>query len=411
MDIKGAVAWESEILITGPLVNKKVEGFNMKTKIFRSVFLVVVLSFFLCGAGMASGPSDPVKLPDTMLWSCYDVGSTGYVHASAMADALLKKYGVRVRLLPSGTGIGRITPVTTKRVSVGWLATEAFFATQGIFDFATYTWGPQDIRVILAHPQSHAVIVTKQDGIKKLSDLKGKRVCWIPGNDSLNIKMTAYLAFGGLTWDDVEKVEFPSYGASMKGIIAGKVDAVCGTVTAGLAYELASTPKGIYYPPFPLEDKAGWARMLKVCNFLTPYKEIKGADLSEDNPAQIVSYRYPIGTVTADADPDFVYNLVKALDETFPIYKDAHSTMPQWDIKEAGVPPCDAPFHEGAIKYLKEKGIWTAEHQAWNDKAIEEMNKLKEPWEKAKEEGLAQNMNDDKFKEYWMSVRAKVLDL
>jgi hypothetical protein len=80
------------------------------------------------------------------------VGSTGYVHVSAMADALLKKYGTRVRLMPSGTSIGRLMPLETKRVEVGWLVTEANFAAEGIYDLASYEWGPQNVRVILAFP-------------------------------------------------------------------------------------------------------------------------------------------------------------------------------------------------------------------------------------------------------------------
>lgn len=370
----------------------------------------LVLTFFLGALNFSTSyAAEPVKLPSTMLWSCYDVGSTGYVHASAMADALLKKYAVRIRLTPSGTSIGRLMPLTSKRVQLGWLATEAFFAAEGTYDFATYEWGPQDLRVILAHPTAHAVITTKESGIKTLKDLKGKRVTWIPGNPSLNVKMEAYLAFANLTWDDVKKVEFPSYGASAKGLIAGQVDAITGTVTASLIYELASTPRGAYYPPFPPEDKEGWKRMLKIAPFIKPFKETVGAGLSKDNPAQLVQYRYPIGTVYADADIDFVYNLVKALDESFPLYEKAHPTMPWWRIEHAGVPPADAPFHEGAIKYYKEKGIWTSEHQAWNDEGVDRIKKLKKAWEKVVEEGQAKKLKSEDFEKYWMQQRAKVL--
>src|SRR5215510_11617399 len=67
------------------------------------------------------------NLPSTMIWSTYDVGSTGYVEASAIADAFGKKYGTRVRLQPSGSSIGRVKPLTDGRASVGWLAGELFF--------------------------------------------------------------------------------------------------------------------------------------------------------------------------------------------------------------------------------------------------------------------------------------------
>ena len=136
-----------------------------------------------------------------------------------------------------------------------------------------------------------------------------------------------------------------------------------------------------------------------------------GADLSKDHPADLVQYRYPVGTVYARVSEDFVYNLVKALDLTFDMYKDAHPTMPWWAIKDAGVPPADAPFHPGAIKYFKEKGIWTADYQKWNDQQVANMKKLKAAWEKAVVEGQAKKMKSKKFRKYWLKIRAQVLGL
>jgi hypothetical protein len=57
------------------------------------------------------------SLPGTQVWSAYDVGSTGYVEASAIADALGRAYGTRVRLQPSGTSIGRVLPLKQRRAT------------------------------------------------------------------------------------------------------------------------------------------------------------------------------------------------------------------------------------------------------------------------------------------------------
>ena len=74
--------------------------------------------------------------------------------------------------------------------------------------------------------------------------MKGKRVAWVVGNPSLNVKVTAYLAFGNLTWDDVEKVEFPSFGSTIQGLLSGQVDAASGTVLGGVV-RIANSPKGV----------------------------------------------------------------------------------------------------------------------------------------------------------------------
>src|SRR5690606_34205602 len=96
--------------------------------------------------------ADEVTLPQTMIWTSYDLGSSGYAEASAIANAIMKKYNTRVRIVPSGTSIGRLLPVTTDKAQYGFLANEAYFASEGTFDFAVPSWGPQDIRIALGKP-------------------------------------------------------------------------------------------------------------------------------------------------------------------------------------------------------------------------------------------------------------------
>ncbi|MEB2320851.1 MAG: C4-dicarboxylate ABC transporter, partial [Pseudomonadota bacterium] len=43
--------------------------------------------------------ADP-KLPDTLAWSAYDVGSGGYNQAVAIGAALKNKYGTNLRIIP-----------------------------------------------------------------------------------------------------------------------------------------------------------------------------------------------------------------------------------------------------------------------------------------------------------------------
>lgn len=369
-------------------------GFLQKFKVFATVLFLTFTSSFAI-AKMA-------ELPDNMIWSCYDVGSSGYVQASAVANAFLKQYDKRVRLIPSGTSIGRIIPLVSGKASVGFLANEAFFASEGSYDFATYEWGPQDLRAILGRPTSFPLITTKVSGIKTLADLKGKRVSWVVGNPSLNIKMTGFLAFAGLTWNDVIKVPFPSYADSLRALIQGNVDAADGSTTASILYELDSSTKGVYYPELPPEDKEGWKRLRKVIPFGFPYKENIGAGINKDKPLWLLGYKYPIITVRKDADVDFVYNFIKAMDETYSLYKDAASSMEGWEITQSGKTPIDVPFHEGAIKYLKEKGLWTAEDEEWQNQRIAELEILKKEWLAAVKYAKSNNLSQESFRKYWM---------
>jgi uncharacterized protein len=346
-------------------------------------------------------------LPESMTWSAYDVGSAGYAEASAIADAFGKKYGTRVRIQPSGSSIGRLQPVLTKRAEVGFLATETFFATEGVHDFSERRWGPQDLRALAGRPGAFGVFTAGDNNIKQLKDLKGKRVAFVAGNPSINVKCDAFLSFAGLSHSDVEAVTFPTYGAAMSSVAQGLADASCTTTTPSQVYELEQSPKGIRWLDVPADDKAGWARLKAVAPFFQAYKETVGAGISEAKPANILAYRYPILVVRADMDDKTAYAMIKALDETYDMYKDATKVMPRWKLDVAGTPAIDAPFHAGAIRYLKEKGIWTAEHQKWNDDRLARLNALRGAWTKALVEGKGKS--DEEFAKIWDEQREKAL--
>ena len=373
---------------------------------FLSVFMFLGIS--LPAAGQSG---KPVVLPEMMSWSAYDVGSRGYVQAAAISDALTKQYKAKVRILPSGTSIGRIQPLKSGAATYGLLADEVFFAVEGLYEFATLAWGPQDFRVILAHPAPNGLVVTAKSGIKTLKDIKGKRVGYVPGASSNNVKTEAQLLFAGLTWKDVERVVLPSYNASLKGLIEGKVDVIGGVgITAPTLYELENSNMGIYWPEFPPSDKEGWKRMTSLCPWLSPGKCSVGPGIKKDQPKDLILYAYPQLTSYAKQDVAEVYNLVKAFDQTFNMYKDVNSDMPDWAVLKSGRTPAGAPFHEGAIRYLKEKGIWTAEDDQWNNKFLARIKKVQELWKVTLQEIKSKGIAEKDFTEYWLNKRKEIKD-
>lgn len=368
---------------------------------------LILSSLLLSGGLFFQAQAIGQTLPPTMNWSSYDVGSAGYAEASAMADAFGKKYGTKVRIQPSGSSIGRLQPVVQKRADIGFLSTETFFASEGTEDFAAKRWGPQDLRVIAGRPAGLGLPTAKDANIKTFDDLRGKRLAFVAGNPSLNVKCEAYIGFGGLTPDDVEIIMFPTYAAAMSSIAAGQSDATCTTTTPSQMYELAESPRGIHWLEAPVDDEKGWARMRELAPFFGPMVETIGAGISKDKPVHIMSYRYPVMTVRADMDENTVYAFTKAMDETYDMYKDATAIMPRWALKEAGVPPIDAPFHPGTIKYLKEIGLWTDDTQKWQDDRLNRLNTLIAAWDETMKTG--KDLPDAQFAELWEKNRQAAL--
>ena len=76
--------------------------------------------------------------------------------------------------------------------------------------FGKKTWGPQPISMAFASIGGAGIGlgVAKDTGVKSYADLKGKRIAWVRGAPALNQNAASFLAYGGLTWNDVKKVEF-----------------------------------------------------------------------------------------------------------------------------------------------------------------------------------------------------------
>lgn len=360
------------------------------------------------------------ELPRTMVWTAYDLGSSGYAEASGIANALMQNYETRVRIVPSGTSIGRLLPLTTGKATYGFLANEVFFATEASYDFAVPSWGPQDLRIVLGRLAGNGMAAAGDVGIETLSDLKGKRIGYVKGNPSVNVKTDAALAFAGLSRDDVEPMWFGSYGALKDAVIAGQIDAYSSVTTSANMREIEASPRGLVWPEFPPDDKDSWQRIKKVASFFAPLKETAGAGISEENPKNLIGYRYPMITTYARTDEDEVYNFIKAVDASFADFENTTGSSENWAIKIAGKPPADAPWHPGAIRYLEEAGVWDAEAQAWQDERMERLQNVIAAWNEATDEfqkmRAAESEKGNKIDAeeawpgFWEEYRAKNLD-
>ena len=350
-----------------------------------------------------------VKLPETLTWTAYDVGSGGYNQAVAIGNALKNKYQVNLRVLPGKNDISRNIPLRDGKVpfsanGVGG----SYLAQEGLYEFGARDWGPQGVRsLIMNNSDALLTITTAKDAeIKTAADFKGKRVAWVVGAPSLNQNITALLAFAGLTWNDVKKVEFGGFGQAMDGIINNQVDAAFSSTISGNAYKIASSPRGIRYPTFPHSDKAGWARVQKIAPFFVPAFGTEGAELSKDNKVEAATYPYPVLMTMKATEADLAYNMTKAMVETFDDYKDGAPGNNGWDIKRQ-IFSWAIPVHEGAVRFYKERGIWTAQHQAHNDAIVKRQDTLAAAW---KDYTAKAPSDDGEFAKGWMKARAEALN-
>ncbi|QTP59109.1 TAXI family TRAP transporter solute-binding subunit [Billgrantia antri] len=349
-----------------------------------------------------------VELPGTMAWTAYGTNSSGYAQAVAIGNMLQNQYGTSVRVLPGDNDVSRMTPLKQGRVDLCACGIASYYGAEGVLMFADRDWGPQPIRVITTSTASFglSLAVAGDLDVETPADLAGKRIAYIRGDDALNKGTEAYLAFGGLTWDDVERVDYPGYARSFDGIIAGDVDASFTTTVTPPAQQLASSPRGISWPVLDPDDAEGWQRMLAIAPYFQPHEVTAGAgDISADNPVPSASYPYPIVVANQDLDDKVAYGLIKALQDNYDDYKDAAPGAVGYAFEHQDL-TWVLPFHDAVVEYYKEIGEWTDEMQAHQDSLVERQQLLLETWNAFLEDAPSE---EDEFRDAWMQARAKAL--
>lgn len=236
--------------------------------------------------------------------------------------------------------------------------------------------GPMPVRTVGAgHDYMFMFWTTPGSNIKKISDLKDK-VAYIKfkANPMFTEMAQNQLASAGLTFEDLKSVlAFSSIKEALRDLIEGRVDALLYPVVPGAVMQI-NEAKG-------------------ECVFVNLSKEqadfVKGRmegyyidDIPADDPRfrnksavpNAVCYQNAMFT-SLEMDPEVVYGVAKAIYEHSDEFADTHPAAKYWSLKHRPVAMA-VPYHEGAIRYFKEKGLWNAEVQAYQEKTIKRQEEV-----------------------------------
>lgn len=360
--------------------------------------------------------AEDAKLPGQVTWTAYGTGSAGYNQSVAIGAALQEATGVNLRVLPGKNDIARTEPVRQGKVQFSANGVGgSFMAQEGVFQFAAPNWGPQPVRVLSANNGGTVglAMAVAAEACEKAgkpgcegftyADMKGLRVAYVKGAPSLNVNNEAYLAYGGLTWDDVERVDFGGFGDSWKGLMDGTVDAAFASTNSGRAYEAASGPRGLFWPPIDPNNAEGLKRMQAIAPFFAPMTAKVGATIDGTDGSPTAGYAYPVLMTYAEQDEDLTYNMTKAMFEYFDAYKDKAPGINGWAMDKQNL-QWVAPYHDGAIRYYKEAGKWTDADQKHNDMLVARQAALMKAWEELKAE------NPENWEDAWATKRREALE-
>lgn len=369
-------------------------------KYFISAISAIVLSLAVSGCSSDNKGASEANvggLPDTMVWSAYSLGSGSYNDTSGIADAISSAYGTQIRLLPADTGIARLKRLTDGTADFAVLGDEYVFSSEGTFDFAEKGRGPQDLRFVWGPPTPLGLAVNGKSNTKTISDLKGKKVPRVLASDSVNQKMEAYLAYGGLTWNDVDAIDI-SYSDQANAFKAGQFDAIIMGPYGSALYEIENAVD-IKWVSLDPNNKEGVENIKKIAPQVVVAPFSKAAGMEEGEEVYGISYPSPFVT-RADVDADTVYNLVVAIDSQYDKFKNTTLSLSDYNLENVLKDPLVVPFHEGVVRYFKEKNVWSDEKEKKNNELIERQKKLQEGWKTT-----LNSSSDANFTENWLKWR------
>ena len=357
---------------------------------------------------MATGIAQAqVKLPPTVSWSTYGVGTGSYNEAVAQAAGIKKRYRTDLRLLPTRNDISKIAPLRSGAVDFSAMGSGVLFTQEGVYDFANQSWGPQKVMLlgINLFPAHVGFFTSAKGGIKQVSDLRGKRVPYVRGAPTLQEVMRGILAFGGLTFKDVTLVEVAGFIANIQAFTQGQTDIAIANTLSPVSKRGDASPYGpVYWPPFPHDDDAAWERLQKILPYAKKIVTSQGTRIPKN--FQGITYALPVLIAYDRKGNDIVYNMTKAVFESYPDYKDALASAKGWRLTSDSF-DYPIPVHPGAVRFYKEKGLWKPEDDRNNAKLVKRQQVLAEAWKAAiTNKGMA----DDAFRIAWLRTRADYLE-
>jgi uncharacterized protein len=368
--------------------------------------LLIIVHVALASAGYAAEPGS--ALPRAMAWSAYNLGTTGYNQAVAIGKVLKDHYNVTLRVLPGKNDVSRLLPLVGGRVQLSANGMATYFAQEGVFQFADRRWGPLPLRLVMTSngDSNQALAVAADTGIRSFAELEGRRVPYVRGAPALNVSTEAFLACGGLTWDDVERVEFPGYNAMWTGIVNGHVDAAYATTVSGPTRKLEASPRGIRWPPVPHDDARCWAGIERVAPYFSQHMATRGAGISTAQPHEGATYPYPLLIGLDTTDEAMIHDLAQVIHRHYDSFKDADPGAVGWAM-DRQLFEWVVPYHAGAVRYFREIGVWNDTREAHNQRLLDRQRVLADAWQHIADRNIA---SDEAFTEAWLAARVEALE-
>lgn len=295
----------------------------------------------------------------TVAISTLPPGAINYVQAAAIAKVVQENAGLQTRLLTFNSPAAIISAVQNKQAEFAYTSNEeAGGAFKGEENYKGA--GMPDLRVAFTvFPFRVGIIVRNNSDIKKVADLKGRRVGteWTAFRQGISL-WNGLLANAGLSLNDVAPVPTTDLLRAADDFKAGKSDAFMFAVGGPKVAEAhASIEGGVRFLNMDDSPQAV-VRMQAVRQEYGVAPQQPAPNL----PGVIGStnlMQYYIVVLTNRNTPDaLVEKVVKAAYENRAGLVAGHPSFNAFTQEGMAVPHKRLEYHPAAVKFYKEKGLW-----------------------------------------------------
>jgi len=348
-----------------------------KSALFLSLGLVLLL--LLAGTAEVMGQTTKSEkpkaaLPKILNLATHPIGTLLNTFGTALATVLSKHLPTSVKVMPTTGPTEWLPMIMSGEVDFGVLNNwDAKNGRLGREEYKAATAGKGSPIYLLCSgaPNLGGVLTSEASGIKKGSDLKGKRVvCIYTGSAGVSGQARANLANFGLKTSDVKVVSVPSVEAGVRAIIEGRADAT-GSAGLGMATNAElEADKGARYLSFDPSPEA----FQRMQEHFPSYRVLVNPGpgmIGIKEPTYLMAYDfYLVGS--EKMSPDVAYSIVKTLWEFDKELAPIHIRLKEWKKERFVTKTATIPYHPGAISFYKEIGAWGAEMDSLQKKLLEE---------------------------------------
>jgi TRAP transporter TAXI family solute receptor len=319
---------------------------------------MVIAALIMSVAAMAYAATPAVRRGDYFITVLTGPSSGIYFPIGGAFSTFIGSLGYKTSATATGATVENINALLTGQGEMAIAMADSVI--QAVESFGAYESKPpaKELRALMGlWPNFCQIVTTADSGIKKFTDLKGKRVGVGAPNSGVELNARMMFEAHGMTYDDC-KVDYLNYGEAIDQMKNGLCDVAF--VTSGLGnatiMELGTSKKISFVP---VEGEA-LANLIKKYPFYieeTIPAATYGAE-SDTTTAAVMN----IMLIDEKLPSDVVYDILENIysPEGLDAIGSSHATAKTnitLDTALRGIIGTSVPLHDGAAQFYKDKGV------------------------------------------------------